>query len=389
MCGEEKARSAFTHYHRNPNPKDDGTPELLFNQSGKDNSVETYKSNVAKSRKALEARNQRLLGDEEAENAANDNLQNIDAMENPVKPPVKNSHDRKIAIKYVYESIYGGIPEHLWEENGLITAIIKRLNIPEGSYGAMRTVLQNVAAANANGVPVDLKAGKRIRGKKPIITDECEEAAIIFNAIETNVSTMNIAVMVNVFRSKEKPPRPLVSFSAVERFVLHSDIINRTRRHTQKTGKDYKNSAWAKARTAQCAQFKEQFRLGTLPAGHPDLVNPVYPPVLLHALVTFYENHNKCILGHSSKWENRVARNPFDGKPTSIKFGSKLPAKKARTKPKYAQEAKGCFGVAIKRLPDGTEIGIRTAVFNYNGRKVVGVKRYDQEITRELRRVIR
>jgi hypothetical protein len=59
-----------------------------------------------------------------------------------------------------------------------------------------------------------------------------------------------------------------VSWSAVNAFVGRSNVVFRSRRQTQKSGKDDEDTTWAKARVAQCTQFLEQLRLGKL-ASYP------------------------------------------------------------------------------------------------------------------------
>lgn len=353
----------------------------LLTTRARDDSVDTYISNTSKAKHAVSIRNQPII-----ENIADEEAENIAVLQNhqPHRMKKHTLYDRKYAIKYMYEHVYGSPPV-----NGhVIAAIMAKLEIPGGSFGSVRTVLQEVSTAAQNNDIYNPKKGESARGRKSILHDDCPEAELIFRALETNISTMNVAVIVNEFRAVQNPPKSPVSFSAVERFVLRSNIINRTRRHTKKTGNTDAESTWAKARLAQCVQFLEQFRLGHLPDGHPDLQQPAYPPVKLHALVIFDENHKKCILGHSSKFENRIHRNDYDNAPTDPKFGGKLPPKKDRTKPKYEKEARGCFGVAMKLQPDGTKIGVKTGVFNYTERKVVGMKAYNTAVRAELRRVL-
>ena len=353
----------------------------------RDDSVETFVSNQSKARAAVEARIELQQQAQECVGAAVPEEEKNDENVLIEQKKPKQQSDRRYAIKYAFEYIYGSMSVDRWKETGLVTSIMTRLCIPNGSYASVRSVLLEVVGAFQNNTAYDAKKGERRRGRKALITDESPEAEVIFRALETNISTLNVAVLVNEFRNGQQPPRPPVSFSAVERFVLKSPIIDRTRRRTQKTGKTDADSTWAKARVEQCSQFSEQFRLGMLPAGDPELYHPALPPVYLHALIVFDENHKKCILGHSSKVENRIARNPFDGAPTDPAFGGVLPPKKDRTKPKYEKEARGCFGVAVKQLVDGTKVGARTSVFNYTERKVVGVKNYNTAIKAELKRV--
>ncbi|KAJ1385737.1 hypothetical protein B484DRAFT_461248, partial [Ochromonadaceae sp. CCMP2298] len=161
----------------------------------------------------------------------------------------------------------------------------------------------------------------------------------------------------------------------------------RTRRHTKKSGKEDEESTWAKSRVAQCDQFRLQLHLGTLNPDSAVVKASEFKPVLAHALVFWDENHKQCILGHTSKYETLVARNPFDNTPTAPQYGGVFPAKKSRTTVKFPEEARGCFGAAVRKRPEGTLEGVKATPFCYTGRKVVGIKNFENAKTLELARV--
>eukprot|EP00966_Prymnesium_polylepis_P079499 1842424-Prymnesium_polylepis.1 len=58
---------------------------------------------------------------------------------------------------------------------------------------------------------------------------------------------------------------------------------------------------------------------------------------------------------------------------------------------KYEDEARGCFGVALKHVDDGnggfTEVSHRFKPFKYSGRKVLGPTSYWKAVRAELERV--
>ena len=69
-------------------------------------------------------------------------------------------------------------------------------------------------------------------------------------------------------------------------------------------------------------------------------------PIYLHAIVFWDEKHKKQVLGPMSNYQYRIYRNE-DGMPISKAEGGKLSAMQCRTSLKYAEEARGCFGVVI------------------------------------------
>jgi len=78
-----------------------------------------------------------------------------------------------------------------------------------------------------------------------------------------------------------------VCHSTVERFVKKSEVVNRSRRLTEKTGKKDPEADWPIARLSQCCQFMKQLN-GVEVDGTPRM--------FLHAIVFFDENHKKVFL---------------------------------------------------------------------------------------------
>jgi hypothetical protein len=68
------------------------------------------------------------------------------------------------------------------------------------------------------------------------------------------------------------------------------------------------------------------------------------------------------------------------------KMGGVLPNKKRKTSAKFVQEARGCFGVAMRRNYEGYD-GVRAAPFDYSGHTVIGVKNFVSRCNEEMRRV--
>jgi hypothetical protein len=139
---------------------------------------------------------------------------------------------------------------------------------------------------------------------------------------------------------------------------------------------------------AQCTQFLEQLRLGKLPPDSAEVVNSSLPPVHPDAIVSWDENHKKVVLGHTSKYENRVARNPFDNAPTPVEFGVILAEKSMQIAIKFPGEARGVISAAMRMKTEGTYEGVKVVPYDYTGKWVVGIKGWDAAKSAEMVRVL-
>jgi hypothetical protein len=191
---------------------------------------------------------------------------------------------------------------------------------------------------------------------------------------ENRLLTTQTGVLLNEWRAAQTPVQESVSWPAVERFIQTSDVINRTRRATNKSGKDDEGSTWAKALEADARQFARQLALGNMDPDCNEVRNSEWLALTVLAIAWCDDNHKKCILGHTSKYENRISRNGYDKTPTPLQFGGVLPAKSKKTAMKFPPEAHGCYRCAVVQNADGTCMGEKAVPFNYTGKWVVGMK---------------
>jgi len=112
-----------------------------------------------------------------------------------------------------------------------------------------------------------------------IIVENSDEAKIIYDDLEHDISTSMTTFMLSTWlQSEGKQP---VSWSAVENFKIKgSEIIVTSKRTTKKSGKLDPTLPWSQARNATFTQFKEMLRLGESPENHPDRVDPPFPPLV-------------------------------------------------------------------------------------------------------------
>jgi hypothetical protein len=176
---------------------------------------------------------------------------------------------RRVALEFHFVHLMGSPPEDVWLRDGVVLSLMKALRISEGSSDSVKKVLRDILAAQQAKEAYDPKAGVKKRGRKRLIVDLTPQALVVYKSLEQGLSTTQTTVIVNTWRRTQNPSLPALSWSAVERFILRSDVAHRSRRHTKKSGKDDVGGLWARARLAQCIQFKEQLRLGWEAAEDP------------------------------------------------------------------------------------------------------------------------
>ena len=180
--------------------------------------------------------------------------------------------------------------------------------------------------------------------------------------------------------------RAAISVGAVKYFIQHSSCVRTVRRGTKKSGKTDVNSAWAKARKAQCEQWREQLRLGT--STHGTRQASTLPPMRVDGIVWWDEHHQKTRCGHASKHVSLVSRDPATGKASKpVEEGGKgvFPEVEDVTSVKYEQEGRGCFGAAVRQGAGGVNEGVKCEPFFYTGFKIIGWKKFEKLVAAELK----
>lgn len=290
-------------------------------------------------------------------------------------------NERKIAVKYLYSSVFGAPPKEQWHRMKLVPVISHMLNIPKSSHSRVNEVLGNIC---------DLKVeyhGKRLEGsgKVAAIQHGTAQADIIYRALQQGLTAKESVCILNMYREKLPVPGVPLCRSAVEGFISRSDCIKVRKRQLQKSGKDDPGCGWAMARTAQAEQFREQLLIGFLPENSPERIESPFPPIYTDGIVFWDEHHREVILGEANAYQYLISRNesgvvtlPADGGT----FGKNMDI----TSIKYPGEGRGCFGVAIVSKFDEKE-GVRLKPFNYTGRKVITEKALQVAIEIEIKRV--
>ena len=106
----------------------------------------------------------------------------------------------------------------------------------------------------------------------------------------------------------------------------------------------------------------------------------------LDEIVWWDEKHQKIRLGCNSKHETLISKDPT-GELKSPEEGGKFSERMPTTSVKYPQEARFCFGVAMKTNAAGVEEGIKCIPYNYTGLTILGPAEYQVRVQAELARV--
>ena len=279
---------------------------------------------------------------------------------------------RRHAIHELYVNLGEPEPSKWKGRGGTVSKIRESLRLPAGADRCIFQVLERIVDPD-----VEFDGGRRSGGGRHAKLS-LAEAMIAADELESGVGQTQATISVNVWRAKQRPPKSEVCRATVVAAAVALGAEKR-RRLKRKCGSTDPNDAWSKARLAQVQQFLAQLR-----AGRREGVCSL-KPIHLYGIAFWDEKHKKVRMGCSSKWQWRVPRGP-DGAYLSAEEGGKLAPPLDVTTGKYEDEARGCFGVAMKQV-NGVYIGHRFKPFNYTGWKVLGPTSYWAAIRKELERV--
>ena len=103
------------------------------------------------------------------------------------------------------------------------------------------------------------------------------------------------------------------------------------------------------------------------------------PPFVVEQMFVVDQHHKKCLLGKSSLWDTKM---PLDeaGQWCSTDDGGQYPEWSDNMSVKFPKEVRFHFGVMMKRDVNGVLRGYKAEPFEYTGKWVVGVKRFEHEV---------
>ncbi|KAJ1424655.1 hypothetical protein B484DRAFT_314974, partial [Ochromonadaceae sp. CCMP2298] len=134
--------------------------------------------------------------------------------------------------------VVGAPPEAVWLQDGVVSGLMKQLYIPDGSSEEVKRVLRDILKARGERKKYDENGGQKRKGKKSLILDCTPQASVVYAALGSGLSNTQTAILLKEWRASQAPPLHPVSWSCVEGFVLRSNVINRSRRVTKKSGKE-------------------------------------------------------------------------------------------------------------------------------------------------------
>lgn len=106
-------------------------------------------------------------------------------------------------------------------------------------------------------------------------------------------------------------------------------------------------------------------------------------PLFLEQVLWVDEKHKKCRLGLANDHEWLFFIDPQTGKLMRQEDGGVQEPPRPRTEGKFMNEARAVFGVSMTL--DGQ--GKRMPLFDYSGKKVIGVAKYKKVVKAEILRV--
>jgi len=191
---------------------------------------------------------------------------------------------RRHAICYLFESM-GSPEECIWENEGIISDLMIRLNINRNSRFRVMDMLRDVLKSHELGTIYQPCNNNQRRGRHARIIEFDDSAQSLYKSLKTGCGLPAAADILNARRRLKG--LDFISFSAISGFVSNSTVIEKSTRLTKKSGKSDPNTDWAKARVVQSDQLLKQ--LGCKPFDQEEEFLSIY----LHALVFWDEKHNE------------------------------------------------------------------------------------------------
>jgi hypothetical protein len=166
------------------------------------------------------------------EDEYSDNNQNYPQLDGHVNKRPGYYNERRVAIKHVYEAVFGAPPEENWHDMNLISVISHLLNIPSNSHTRVLEILRLISKEEKqyNG---NVQKGA---GKEALILHGTVQANLVYRSLQQGLSSKETTCILNMFREKLDPPEEPLSRSAVQGFMLRSDCIKTRKRQLKKSG---------------------------------------------------------------------------------------------------------------------------------------------------------
>ena len=132
------------------------------------------------------------------------------ASENPVdceKMLPRQAAERRQAISYMYVYMLRRPPEADWARLHVVKCIMLALRIPDGSFHLVKECLCEIEKQTEQNPDMSFNSADRFkkRVKHYLIEEDSIEAHIVYEGAVSDLSSYNIAVLVNLFSILSRP----------------------------------------------------------------------------------------------------------------------------------------------------------------------------------------
>ncbi len=193
---------------------------------------------------------------------------------------------RQISIDFVFRHVFHSPEEEKWEDLKVIPTISDMFCIPHGSWKSVQKIL--IQSLKAYNHELD---DEETSGSRGLIKRGSKEDQIILKCVMQQLPIVACWEEVNLWRKIES--KNTLSWSTVQRHISSHPLIVTNKRKKQKSGSSEEESAWARARLAQCQQWLYQLRLGlgeVVDIGTTTLTPP-FPPIFTDGIAWWDENY--------------------------------------------------------------------------------------------------
>ena len=299
--------------------------------------------------------------------------------------------NKRIAIAYVFETVFGNPPKALWAEKRIVWKISEMFQDRRVAFkNTVVKVLNTLIECQKTGVPYAGAGNYAACGRKPLIDLESVEAEIVADSFEGG-QTLDFATY-NVNTHRESKGLPSLTSSAVYGcFRRMKPQVKKIKRGKQ--GSKDKESPWSRASFRWVCQLLLRFgkidfkhkSFSVLLGASYDVEHPPSPydmtllPLLDVTKVVFWdEMHRKCVIGDQSSRvgsgkSNFVVSFKRDKAGKLDLVNGEYPvADKSILKVKYESEIRMAFGVNKTHNEKGTGfIGRKLEPYDYTEKTII------------------
>lgn len=177
-----------------------------------------------------------------------------------------------------------------------------------------------------------------------------------------------------------------ISASTLVRTLKKHATFQKVKTLRRKTGSRDVTAPWAVTRTVQSTQILDQLELGEKMDREGitwETIRKDYEitPIWSDGILSVDEGHCKAMLsgghtGSTNSLQYRIAINPETKELATEDEGGILPERKVRVKPKYSNESRGAYGVAVTTV-NGERKVRWMPTFNYTIRKLLSIPKFE------------